>query len=676
MVATKLRKWASAIGQLHVGAQSDPTTRLVLEGVDLAPILEQAREQDTPGARQRMIRDLLFTAMGIDTISDWGKDTTVTWRGTKRAGHVRFGNVRRLDPDQLRCPDTDDWRLIVDYPFDDEGFGPNADVGVIEAFMSTGVGSWTLVWLPSFFSKQIRDLLGDLVVLDHLLDTSETRRRAVSHLSVENQARALVDLENLRNQKRARIGSALEQAYGLAKPKDGELDPFLSVDTHLRLLKPGAHFQPPLAASLADALNQYVPALLETRHPRHPNFEDTPLTTQRVARVFEKFGDIVDAEQKRIPAEKDLVKEMRGTLGELGLVRVTENAVHLLEDKTLQDLERKRAQKSVSAPTVGEVRAWIDEGDKMGLRPEALDLVVRCYARWAARTLVRDGRAFEAKAGQEMPDDVVLEKPELPSHTDWTKALGVVGDTFGKALPGKALHADNLKRFEALVRDDVAAALGPAAKLPNALRGRLNELGQPDTADRWRTARAADQLCAALTGKSGLGMVLALAGFEFQQTSAKAVGKSLATAAETLKVLDDALVFGVFQQLDARADEIAAARDVVARVAQSLRQDELHEALAPRLRALAEEGQRLLAPKPAAPVSKSPAPVPSAVAPAGTPPSPSQGGPGAALLSLDASSRDEALTRLREALHAVESAAPRATVSLSGSLSISLDKKP
>ncbi len=52
-------------------------------------------------------------------------------------------------------------------------------------------------------------------------------------------------------------------------------------------------------------------------------------------------------------ADRALVEEVRDTLGELGLVRVTENAIYLLEDRTLQELENRRAQRAVDQPTVG-----------------------------------------------------------------------------------------------------------------------------------------------------------------------------------------------------------------------------------------------------------------------------------------------------------------------------------
>lgn len=594
VVAQRLRTWASQIGQLHVGSQADPSVRLQLEGVELGPILEQARHVDSPGARQRVLRDLLFESMGVDSIADWGKDHKYKdWRGTDRLGHIRFGNVRKMGPELLRCPEGHDWRLIVDYPFDEPGFGPHHDEEVLEAFKEETGGSWTLVWLPSFFSHSMNQMLGELVILEHILETPSTTKGYVSHLSVENQVRAQNDLQNLKTQKRSRLVQALGQAYGLTPPKEGDLDSAQTVDEHLLVLKPGAKVQKTLAANLATALDSYVPALLEARYPRHPRFTKK-LTPRRVDELVARFGDLVDSDDKRIPADKTLTEEMRGTLGELGLVRVTETAVHLLEDQTLQELEKKRQQKASERPEVGEVRRWIDENGRMGLQPEALDLMVRCYARWAARTLVTGDQPFVPKSGTPIPDYVVLEKPDLPSQEAWVKAIAAGGTMLGIALPGRALHADNLKRFESEVGKALKDKVAAATKLPGWLAQRLRQLELDESVDRAVTAASADRLVSALQGKGAKAQVEVLADFE-PETSARALGASLATSTKVVAVLSDNLVFGVFTQLHTRRSELEGASELLEKVASTLRQDEVSQSAAERLRALAEDGQRVLA---------------------------------------------------------------------------------
>ncbi|MCE9575760.1 MAG: hypothetical protein K8W52_21600 [Deltaproteobacteria bacterium] len=635
IVAGKLRGWASGIGQLQVGAQSDPAVSIRLEGVDVGPILERAGHVDNGGARTRVIRDLTFEALGLDKVVERGKDHKVDWRGTWRTGYIHFGNVRTMGPDLLRCAENHDWRLVVDYPFDDGNFGPNDDIEVLERFAEEGVGSWTLVWLPSFFSDGVEKLLGELVRLDEVLQTRDKTREYLHHLSVDDQSRALVDLNNLRSMKKARLLEVLAEAYGLARPKEGDLDTGRSLEQHLHLLKPGAKLLPQVPPNLAEAVSTYVEAILSARYPRHPRFSER-LTKKRVEHLVERFGELVDAADKRIGADKALVDEMRGTLGELGLVRVTENAVHLVEDKTLQDLEQRRLQHAVDSPTVGQVRRWLDENDKMGLEDEADDLVVRCYARHAARTFIYFGKPYQPVAGTAMPEDVVLEKPELPGASAWGAALDLAGHTLGIALPGKALHADNLKRFEADLRGKLERIAGAAAQLPGRLSEWAELLAVDEKADRITTARSADTLVAELAGKGAVAQVETLAGFA-AKTSPRAVGKSLASSSELVKLLADGLVIGVYRQLVARKAELAGAAELLEQAAVAVRQDEIHVALADRLRGLAEAGQRLL----------------SGPVPVGPAPGPQQSGPlppRATRVDVSATGKAAALARLDAAI--------------------------
>ena len=258
---------------------------------------------------------------------------------------------------------------------------------------------WSMVWLPSFFSESTNKLIGDLVALDHILETTDSQRRYVSHLAVENQSRALNDLKNVRSAKESLIRAAIEQAYGVITPKEGVLDPSRAIDTHLYVLKSGVRLQSDQAATLGDAIEINVKALMEARYPRHPRFTKK-LTSKTIERVVDKFGEIIDEEDKRIPADRDLAQELRGSLEVLGLVRVTETAAHLVEDRMLQEIERQRLQKGIEDPHVTDVRVWIDRAGAMGLQPAAEDLVIRAYARWSARTFEDLGRPYEPKAGK------------------------------------------------------------------------------------------------------------------------------------------------------------------------------------------------------------------------------------------------------------------------------------
>lgn len=405
MTAQKLRHWAAQNLPLHVGLGQDPDVRVRLEGVDIKPILDRYASEDSQGSRQRVLRGLLFEALSIDAVADSGKEETCAWNKTQRHGRIVFGNVRSLGFENLRCPDGQDFRLVIDYPFDEEGKTPADDLVAMEAFMEQE-SSWTLVWLPHFFTEAVKRLLGEYVVLEHIFSHADVRRQAVAHLSVEDQARAVTDLDNQRNQKKNRLIEVMEQVYGLKTPADKDVDPANRVDQHLVILQPGASgITPSLAANLAGAKEAYVQALLDARYPNHPRLAEA-LTTKRTERLLEDFEKILASPDGRIAAERALAHELMGTLGQLGLLRGTEGYVHLVEDKTLQSLENRRRAANLESAHDGVADAGAGSGCAL-LRPLGqADLPVR----WQGlRTRFMQGASWgcnSREAGHARPERV------------------------------------------------------------------------------------------------------------------------------------------------------------------------------------------------------------------------------------------------------------------------------
>ena len=593
-IAQKLRVWGAQNLPLHIGSGSDPDVRVRLEGVDIKPILEKYSAEDSMGSRQRVLRRLLFDALGIEAVTDSGKDETVEWNETNRKGRIVFGNVRSLGVENLKCPDDQDFRLVVDYPFDEPGKTPNDDVHAVDQFLEQN-NSWSLVWLPHFFSETINRLLGDYVVLEHIFSSSDVQRQAVAHLGVDDQTRAINDLNSQRNQKKNRILEVIEQAYGLKTASDKDIDFSNRVDQHLMLLQPGApRVQPALAANLASAKQAYIQALLEQRYPNHPKFTKV-FSPSRVATILEKFGAILAVEEHRIGAEKGLSQELLGTLGALGLVRVTEGYVHLVEDKTLQMLENKRIAEGLEHPTVNEIRSWLDPKGLLGLQWQPEDVVVRCYAMWAKRTLTYGGKPYEPMQGKPLEGQANLSKPDMPEVTEWNAALGKAGACFGIALQGwHYCSPDNVVRLHGQLNKKLSEVAQQCAAMPSLIR-KWNELvGLEGKTDRLATAESADQLCALLQGKSAADQVRALAKFE-PKTSGTAIGSHTDKVKNNRPLLEDELLYGVFAQLCGLTS--AESERIAEQASQALRQDEVNIELAARLKALAVAGQQVLSPK-------------------------------------------------------------------------------
>lgn len=588
----RLKKIAFHVGQITLGRQEDPTVSILLEGVDTRSILAKARENISPGLCQQFLGELLYELLElgeeyklVTEDAKTGKD----WNGTDRPGAVVFGNVRRMGSEQLQCPEHHDWRLIIDFPFDEKHYGPLDDIQNLEKFISESAGSWTLVWLPSFFARESYENLEELIAIQRVLGQP---RDYLQHLSVDQQKSARDLLTNLRNQKRAQLTLTLQRAYGLAtaRPEDGDLDPSRRVEQPLRILRNATRLVvPTFTASFDNAVEVYVHALLSTRYPRHPVFTArfTRMTSDKVVRLF---GDICDAPEHKLALSRDDLDILRGTLGPLGVVRFTEGAAHVVTDGPLQAIERRREQIGEDNPTVEQVHKWFDEKRAIGLQPPAMAVVVRCYARLYARTLVSGGRPYEVTGGAAIPPSVILEKPVLPSAQAWSRALALAGHLFG--LPNrKALTPENLKTFEAELADKLKPVTKAALDLPDALGEWLAMLGLPLDGPRYTTASSGRELVQTLQGKPILRQVEALAEFT-AQTSPQALGRSLADAPTAVKALRQSLLRGPFEQLLIHQNELALAPALLTELG-NLLTEEKKDALAEQIGQLAERATRL-----------------------------------------------------------------------------------
>lgn len=585
----RLKRIANDVGQITIGRQSDPTVSILLEGVDTRSILAKARDNISPGVCQQFLGELLYEALELGEKYAPVTEKKIEFHKTSRTGAVVFGNVRRMGSEQLQCPDHHDWRLIIDYPFDEKHFGPLDDIENLERFINDGEGSWTLVWLPSFFSRESNDNLEDLIAIQRVLDQP---RDYLQHLSVDQQESAHKLLANLKNQKRAQLMQTLQRAYGLAsaRPEDRDLDPSRRVEQPLRVLRDATRLAAPtFTASFDNAIEVYVHALLTTRYPRHPPFT-ARFTRNTCDKIVRLFGELCDAPEHKLALSRDDLDDLRATLGPLGVVRFTEGAAHVVTDGPLQSIERRREQVGEDNPTVEQIHEWFDQKRSFGLQPEMMAVLVRCYARLFARTLVSGGRPLEVTGGAAIPLAAVLEKPTLPSAQAWTRALTLAGHLFG--LPNrKALTPDNLKAFEAALADKLKPVTKAALELPDMLGEWLAMLGLPLDGARLTTAQSGRELVQTLQGKSIIRQVEALAEFT-PQTSPQALGRSLASAPAAAQALRESLLRGAFEQLIIHQSSLALAPALLTELG-SLLTDETRDALAEQVRQLAERATRL-----------------------------------------------------------------------------------
>jgi hypothetical protein len=595
VVAQRLRDWASQVGALRLGEQADPEVTIHLSSVDLQPILAQAAEADTAGARKNVMRRLLFQALELDS-EGTVVEAELPFHGTRRKGRVRYGNVREMDDTTLTCPRELEWQLIVDYPFDERGHGPEEDLRTVERFRDSRPADAppnpTVVWLPTFFSHSLERELGELVILAHILDGDA--RKYLGHLRVEDQSTARADLASLRAQKEALVMRTLAQAYGLSMANDSAyLDQSRTVDEHFIPLLGDLDIRAVLAGTMKDGFRQVVDTLLSKKYPHHPRFDGTVSAT-RMEKVGALVDKLLDERDRRMNVEKGERNDLRAYADPLGITETGDVAV-LLNERPFKEIEQQRQQAGIDTPSAGNVRRWLDPQRTRGLPAEVQDVLISLYASWSGRTLRRDGKGYTLPRPGQLLNDVELLRPELPTQAEWIEALNRAGEVFGVAIGGRSLGVRNLSVFVDKVKKKLVE-VSDAAELPDALAPKVHDWAEPDDAPRLITARASAALFQQLSRGEGASVVRDLASFT-PKTSITAMGRNFTTAAASKRLLlEDArwIVLRQVKTLLGEAERGERAKLLLQDLASLLAADEVNKMLADGLGELTRRADELL----------------------------------------------------------------------------------
>ncbi|MGE3841404.1 MAG: phage resistance protein [Vicinamibacterales bacterium] len=600
-VLRRVRKWASQVGEIKIsGEEGGSTISVQITGVDTDSIIEQARREDNHGNRKRLIKEVLFRQFGIE---DWDGLFIVhkfAWRGSDRQSEVIYGNVWEMPDESLRGP-ADEWRVVIDYPFDEKGHSPNDDVARVDRFRENQ-DARTVVWIPSFFSGETQRELGALAVLEHIL-TGERFDTYATHLPAVERATARQLLGNQRDQLRQRMVIALEAAYGLQPAPAGMLDTSHDLADHFQSLEPRLKLQPPVAANLRAGLHHLLDQALASQFPGHPEFT-VPLKLSNLRKVLPVLLEGAQTPDGRVPVDRslrDLVRAIAeplelGRMGETHLVLGTTWATHFTKMRAQHD----------GLLRVRDLRRWMEEPRPRGL-PEALqNLVILVWAE-------QQRMAFHLHGGpttpslESMRDDIDLQAQKLPPADVWRTARSVAQEVFGIAS-SELLNASNVSRLAADVRSKAQehrdAARTLAARLPDAMKGFEVNVAQ---ARRLRTARAVEVLLERVMSAEPES-VLATVADSTLDTSAPAMGLS-ATRAAALVASLESTAWDIFEAVRQPTGVNAeASRAVRARVAEALEADELAVNLTTALKEAQSAAVRLLS---AAPAAHEPPPPPS-----------------------------------------------------------------
>jgi hypothetical protein len=583
---------------LRISDAADPAVSVSLESIDLKPILQRANDQDTRTRRRFMLRQILWEQLGIES-SENVVVHTVEYRHTRRMGQIRFGNVRTMRLEELLCPDDVQWNVVIDYPFDDPGYTPHDDEKRIEEARSQlgGRPAHTLVWLPTFFSRQLDDDLGDLARLDHILDPNHLRD-FLSHVPPDEHQRARIDLQSLRDRKRFEVIEALKKAYGLARVLDNDphVDPNRDVTEHVVSLDDHVDVRTPRGATLSGGLEDLALQLLNARYPKHPHFQATP-SPQKLGRVRELLEKLLEWTSDLMPLDKQERDDLQRVAEPLYLCRVYEQQVERLT-RVYDGIEGRRQQENVDDPALEQVLRWLDPEDQMGLPEPVANLVAWLWATKSRRVATEGRTTLSWPTNGKLPKSTVFVRPELPDEETFARALERAG-MLGITQKGKALNAQNVRQLaEQVAKLADSAKIKASLALPAKLQAKLAEHAPGAPSPRLVTAKAVAELLSALEASTDRGKLAALAAADLSKTSVQAIGRSFHQASEVLRALEGPS-WTVLELVRGKRDDDryrARVQGITERVGALLCDDELTAPMEAGLETLVQEARELLTP--------------------------------------------------------------------------------
>ena len=571
LVLHKCRNWAAQVGEIKISDDGpNPVISFHLAGVDTEGILANALSADNYGNRIRKAESLFFEQLGLQPQDSglWPLQNEVLWRGTWRPYEMLFRNVRELPLESFKAQEGL-WRVVIDFPFDRDGYTPMDDRAQLLKFQETGESSNCLMWLPAFFTHRTMDDLGRLVILDYVL-SGNNLNQCGSHLSQLEREQARVLLQNQRDQMRQRLRNAMLAAYGVSTLYTEAIDTSHDLGGHVYSLNPALTPQPPVGANLKDALQHLLAQALAHQFPAHPRF-DEEVKRSALRNVSEVVRQATQVRDGRVEVERSKREEVRRVAVPLHLGDMGETHF-VVRDEWKSRFLRKQAEEGNPVLTVRRLRAWMEQPEAMGLPRDMQNLVILSVALQGSLTFYLDGIPVQPQLEQ-LDDTLELRVQALPDETLWQEATQRAATILDVPVPA-LLHATSVAQFVAAVQQRAEQYRPELERLYQGLRARLEALGiEVHTAPRMQTTQAALALVNRISEVDKDEVVQEIASAVLA-TSATAMREAVKTVKEQMAILEDTL-WELFERLhQLPAERAPHARALVETVKDLLTRDE------------------------------------------------------------------------------------------------------
>ena len=591
LVLQKVKDWASQIGEIKIERDTpNPSISIQLSGVDTEAIIAAAEHEDNLGNQMRMVRQILFQELEIENPDELFLSYDFLWRNTHRDAYLTYRNVRQMSDLDLTAHEGM-WKVVVDYPFDEPGHTTRDDLGKLQIYTQNNPnGTRTLVWLPAFFAETARRDLSRLVIVEHIL-TGERFNGYASFLSPQDRATARTLLENQRSSLQERVKQHIDAAYGIRGSQSRSVDDSHTLADTYKSLYPGLDLQPPAASSLKGALEELLGQALSFEFPAHPSF-GAEIKISNLKKVYEEVLKAVSEKGGRLLVEKSVRSLLKQIAEPLNLGEQGET--HFVLGQRWKDHFTRKATELEAGMTVLSLRRWVDEPRAMGLPKECGSLIILVFAAQTNRSFFRHGAPFDATLAN-LPEEVELREQQLPPEASWVTAVERASRIFG-AVSSPLLNASNLAKLADDIQVRAKQNIESCRRLVDDAASHLTDFGEAkEKAARYQTAEAVLDLLEAVRDAKPATVIEALANLK-PTTSEAAMGSSFASAADVVGSLA-ATQWKLFDSIRSLQDDRAvAAKALLGRVADALRNDQHVTALGPVLRIEQSKAIDLLTP--------------------------------------------------------------------------------
>lgn len=469
------------------GTGRSATVGVVLQGANFGEVMDRARSKmDTVSGRAavfyRIFSELLSPKKEFAFANGESNEypLRIKWRGTMRKGSLALRNVRELPNAAFKPTDTDEFRILIDYPWDAPGHTVEEDRQRARDVRKREGQQYTLCWLPRHLTPSEESVLADLAAA-HYIASPAGQEDLLGNLAMHDRQQVVEQASKHEANLVNRLREILREVY----KNHGEVVSLLQ-DVKTDVPEP----------DLEKNLERFAQELLDKRYSQHPNFGMEPRPDE-LQKLCDWMVEAAESEGQRKYFDESTAKVLRGLGIPLELVDIGQTSAGLRRDtRYLKLIVSHASEAAVPWDTVSGQLV-----KEFGLQPAVcnffLAFLARAYGFRVLHSMTRE--PLDIKIDAKPRNSVMLERAPLLELAEWSRTRELGPALFEGKAPASHRTLAEQDRYARQLRE-----FATQKRLAlEGFHGRLRTiLGPGETMPRLGAIREALQRLAPLAGSS------------------------------------------------------------------------------------------------------------------------------------------------------------------------------